>query len=1006
VLKFKAVIITFFLLAISVFSQKKPVITLDENDGLCENQVREIFMDRNSILWIGTDNGLSRYDGNRFRNYHKTEGLAGNMIWGLAADRDNRIYAGCYTVGLSLLEEGEVTRSWRFPEYAQNTIQKLLYDNACGCLVVGTDYGIYLFKDSLLYPVQYPYPPGKRKSSIISLKKYKGRIFFTVHGYKGSVYELKIDPDSLTASRVVQIGPEESMLALTFYHDTVFSNHYNELYACSMRGGPPVLYARARSDFLAWDMVTLPANWIIAGGYRVSSFGVNARLFDAGRKVFFDVPWLLQTSSVTAFRYDTLRKIVWAATANGIKALVNTPFSYYDLDIGDIIDLTYHNGSLYILTDAGIYLLNDGRVEMVKRRETINRAIKKKRMAYYTKNHRDPFGTDRRISINYNYFITDGDRVFLNTNLGSVSIPGLSAYLPFEEGHFITKGNAGYYVRSYGYLCYYHDLGNIFKNADSLGRELGGIRDISDVRETGGVYYFSSYFNGLYAVSGNKSWNLNENNSEIDNFLSSMDVDKEGNVWVVSPNGNLFEIGFNDSLILKKKINRYNSEILGESYKWLKFNNGFLYLATDKGLNILSEEAVLKGEINTLWFYNHYNGYLDISTSGPVVADRGYLFVHTQKGLVRIGMPVHRKKHGAIRVRELIVDGRDMGIGSLDGRRLPASTKDISMTFFLLDYPTDRNVEYRYHVNEGKWARTNVISLPFLKPGRYTMTMEARDLETDQIYRRTVKFLIMKPVWSQWWSLVLITVIVLWSIYLLLRIRYERLRKKEEIRNRMIRESAELQIKALQLQMSPHFIFNTLNTIQAAVMNKSKEDTLDFIGDLSLVIRENLESVSEDYIPLSREITFLQRYAGVERFRLGEKIKIDFIISVEDTERLLVPPMLIQPLLENSIKHGLLPRKEGGEIEVKIDQELEYLLVTVRDNGIGRARARELAEAKKHQSKGIDLLKKRLDYLNLKNKTNAFRIVYEDLFEEGHPAGTVVRLYLQIIWRKDQQQKL
>jgi LytS/YehU family sensor histidine kinase len=206
--------------------------------------------------------------------------------------------------------------------------------------------------------------------------------------------------------------------------------------------------------------------------------------------------------------------------------------------------------------------------------------------------------------------------------------------------------------------------------------------------------------------------------------------------------------------------------------------------------------------------------------------------------------------------------------------------------------------------------------------------------------------------------------------------------------------------------MSPHFIFNTLNTIQAAVMNKSKEDTLDFIGDLSLVIRENLESVSEDYIPLSREISFLQRYAGVERFRLGEKIKIEFIISVEDTERLLVPPMLIQPLLENSIKHGLLPRREGGEIEVKIDQELEYLLVTVRDNGIGRAKARELVEAKKHQSRGIDLLKKRLDYLNLKNKTNAFRIVFEDLFEEGHPAGTVVRLYLQIIRRKDRQQTL
>ncbi len=1005
VLKGKILIIPFLLVTVSVFSQKKPVITLDENDGLCENSVREIVLDREHVLWVGTDNGLSRYDGDMFHSYHKSEGLAGNMIWGLAVDSANRIYAGCYTSGLSLLEDGVVVHTWRFRDDRQNTIRKLLWDDGSGCLVVGTDYGIYLFRDSVLFPIQFPYPSSPRmKSSILSLKPYKGRIFFTVHGYSGDVYELKIDAGSLGRSRVIPLGNDKSMFALTFYHDTILINHYNELYAVPLREGTPVLYGEAPSDFLAWDMVTLPADWIIAGGFRISSFGENARLFDARHRAFYEAPWWLQSSSVMSFCYDTLRKIVWAATDNGLKALMNTPFSYYDIDIGEILDLVYHKGTLYLLTDDGIYTLEKEKAKMVLTRERINRELRKRRKEYLLKNSHQADESKRKSAISYTHFIQDNGRVFLNTTLGSVSVPELSDYLPFAQGYFITRGNSGYYVKSYNYLCYYHDLKNIFRQVDTLGRAFGGgIRDVFDIRRSGEVYFFMSYFNGLYAVSGEKSWNLNEGNSGIDNFLISMDLDREGNVWVVSPNGNLFEIGFEDSLFIKRKINRFNSEIIGENYKWLKFSGGNLYLATNKGLNIIPETEILERQIDTLWFYNRYNGYLDISTTGPVLADRGYMFVRTKKGLLRIGAPVRRKKHAEIRVREVVVDGRHMRIACLDGVSLPSQTKDIRMIFYLLDYPTDQNVEYRYRVNGGKWVCTDVINLPFLKPGEYDIIMEARDLEMNKVYRQRVNFFVLKPFWLQWWFVGVMLLLFLGMIYFFIRLRYESLRKKEEIRTRMIRESAELQIKALQLQMSPHFIFNALNTIQAAVMTKNKDETLDFIGDLSLVIRENLENVSKDYIPLSREIAFLQRYAGVEKFRLGEKINIEFVISVDDAERLLIPPMLIQPLLENSIKHGLLSGRAGGDIVVKIDQEMDHLLVSVQDNGIGRKKAAELSKNSSHQSKGILLLKNRLHYLNQKNDTSVYRLEYEDLYEDGEPAGTVARLYLQIIRRKKEE---
>lgn len=1003
VLRAQVFILFFLVLLTPLFSQEKPVITFDENDGLASDLVRMVTCDRQGVVWIGTDNGLSRYDGNRFVGYNKKDGLPGNRIWGLAAGEGDSLFVGCYTAGLALLHEGQVEKVWKFPDpHMRNTFRSLLYDKESRCLVVGTDYGLYLLRDSVFHSLKnYPYSPIGKKSSVVSLKRYKGRIFFTVHNIGHGVYELHPDSDSLENSRVTYLGPDANMYALTFYHDTIFSNHLNDWYAIPAGGGEPSLAGRADRRFLAWDMVTLPGGWILAGGFQISDYEAVARLYDVGEERFKKAPWMLQTSGVFHFCFDTLHRIVWTGTENGLKALVNTPFTYYNLNIGTIRDLAWVHGTLLILTPDGVYALKQGKTKMLHTRKSIERKVLQECKRYY--NHLgEP--TEKFVGngvVNLRYFVRDGETVYVNTNLGSVQMPDMSRFLPFRNGHFITDSDTtGYFIRSYQPLRYYRDLGNILRDYEDFGE----VKDISDIRRRGDVFFMISYFNGMYAVSGNRVWNLREGKGGVDNFLMSMDLDSRGNIWAVSPLGNLFMFGFTDSLFLVKRIDHSNSEIIGMNYKWIKFNNGYLYLASNKGLNIIPEEELWGEYVDTLWFYSRYNGYLDISTSDPVRADRGYLFVHTEDQLLRIGKPVGRKGLAELRIRDVMIDGKAGGICCLNGREFSPRVRNIGLVFYLQKYPTDKNVEYRYRLNDGKWTTTNMISLSYLKPGKYNISMEAKDLERDEVYRETISFLIKRPFWAEWWFIAGVLLLIMSGGYILLKKRYEHLHRREEEKNRMIRESAELQIKALQMQMSPHFIFNALNTIQGAVLTKSKEETLDFVGDLSLVIRENLENVSKDYIPLSREIAFLQRYAGVEQFRLGKKVYIDFIISVEDTERLMVPPMLIQPLIENSIKHGILPKKGGGEIVVKIDQEVERLVVTVQDNGVGRSKAKELARKRDHQSKGLELLKKRLEYLNQRNNSRVFRLEIEDLFDHGKPAGTVVRLYLQIIRRKNQEE--
>jgi len=984
---------------LSSYAQKKPVVTFAENDGLANDLVRAILLDSRDILWAGTDNGLSRYDGHRFINYTKRDGLPGNMVWDLAEGGKDSLYVACYTGGIALLHGGEVKRIWTYPDpLLRNTFRRLLYDRAARALIVGTDYGIYLLREDKFLRVQgYPYREDWKKNTVVSLKRYKGRIFFTIHGEGRGVYELMFDGKLPEKAKVRYLGPRSSMFALTFWEDTIYTNDKRGWYAIALAGGAPEKVISSEPGFLAWDMVTLPGGLVLAGGFQISNYDAVVRIYDIRARKFYRAPWMFQSNGIFRFCLDSLRKILWCGTENGLKALYNTPFSYYDLHIGTIEDLGWDGSALLILTREGVYRLEGDSARLLFSRETLKERLLEGSRYYHDRSGKPVKGLGNIRNVTLRYFIHDGDELYLNTNVGSLRMPDGKKYLPFPLGHFATIHDTSvYYILDYTPMRFFP---NIREGFDS--EEMGKVKDVADIRRKGDLLFMISYFNGMYAVRGKTVWNLNEQNSGVDNYMVSMDLDSRGNVWAVSPLGNLYWFDFSDSLYVRKKIDCCSSEINGMSYKWIKFMNGYLYLATNQGLNILPEEELWQGRIDTLWFYNRYNGYLDISTHHPEAADRGYFFVHTRNKLLRIGKPNKKNKRSEIRVQDLRVDGRTVRLECLDGHHFPPHTNNISITFYLLDYPADMNVEYRYRVNKGKWTATNMVSLSYLKPGRYDLVMEAKDLSRNKVYRQEVAFVIDAPLWVRWWMLLLMLVFLVLMIYGGLRFRYERLRRRDEERNRLLRESAELRIRALQIQMNPHFIFNALNTIQGAVMTKSKEETLDFIGDLSLVIRENLENVSKDYIPLSREIAFLQRYINVERFRVGDQLRVDFVVSVEDPEQLMVPPMLIQPLLENSIKHGVLPKKGRGEVEVRIDQEMEYLVVTIRDNGIGREQARANTRKKNHKSKGIQLLKERLEYLNQKNNTRAYRIEYEDLYEDGEPAGTVVRLYLQIVRKKD-----
>ena len=206
-----------------------------------------------------------------------------------------------------------------------------------------------------------------------------------------------------------------------------------------------------------------------------------------------------------------------------------------------------------------------------------------------------------------------------------------------------------------------------------------------------------------------------------------------------------------------------------------------------------------------------------------------------------------------------------------------------------------------------------------------------------------------------------------------------------------------LALKSLRSQMNPHFIFNALNSVNSFIASNDERTANKYLSDFSQLMRAVLENSDEDFIPLSKEIELLELYTKLEHFRFNDKfdyeITVDKSINVEEFQ---IPPMLLQPYIENAVWHGLRYKKEKGQLNINIAKKSEdEITITIADDGIGRTRSKALKteNQKKQNSKGMGNIKKRVAILNemYKDKVD----VFVDDFQATEDSGTKVVVTLK-----------
>ena len=248
------------------------------------------------------------------------------------------------------------------------------------------------------------------------------------------------------------------------------------------------------------------------------------------------------------------------------------------------------------------------------------------------------------------------------------------------------------------------------------------------------------------------------------------------------------------------------------------------------------------------------------------------------------------------------------------------------------------------------------------------------------------------PLWQKWWFIMLGIAGIAGIIYGVFTSRTQALERSYKL------QLVDSELTALRSQMNPHFIFNSLNSIQYYILKKEPKEAYIYLSKFANLMRKILNNSRLKYISVADELEGLNLYLEMEQMRMDGNLNYTLKTrNIDDVEHTNIPTMLIQPFAENSIIHGLLPKEDNRKLDIVISNEKSHLLCTITDNGIGRE-ASSLMNANrssKHTSAGMALTQKRLKILSLGK--GDFDVVIEDIKNPDGSTGTIVKLIVPII---------
>jgi len=473
-------------------------------------------------------------------------------------------------------------------------------------------------------------------------------------------------------------------------------------------------------------------------------------------------------------------------------------------------------------------------------------------------------------------------------------------------------------------------------------------------------------------------------------------LETPGSIWF-SPSGKglcrIKEDGRMDTISMSNSS--LSSDIIDVLFRE---NDTTLWLGTNNGLNRLrfSDGDSLEYELRR---YTIEEG-LPSNRIYSIEKFQDEIWVGTNAGLIRLDQNYQEVEYSDLLplITRIVVN--DSVVPVQNEYKFKPSMDNIEIQYKAVSFSKPLGVEYMYKLEgvDRSWVKTRdrIVRYPKLRNGIYTFHLRANhagQMGTDQSKEIKMTFEFGRHFYERPFFIVLWVILFFSLLYSLFRFVLKQLKKRELEKQRLLLAEKE----ALLAQMNPHFIFNSLNSIQHYIVQSDTENATTYLVRFSSLIRKILDNSRKKEISLAEEIETLNLYLNLEKLRFEEDFDFSLKSSLElDPNELKIPPMLIQPFVENAILHGLNPLKKKGLLKIDFIRQTYRLNCIIEDNGIGREKSSQLRKADYHKSTGLVNMKERIGLLNkLNNKRIFFNI--EDLKDEqGRPEGTRVRLSIPI----------
>lgn len=974
--KNKTILILFlFFLSRTLTAQEFPSFHYSINNGLPNNTIFSIYKDSRKILWVGTDNGVSAIKNGNIKNYNISNGLAHNSCWAIVEDSNKNLWFGSFGGGLSFYDGKKFSIINTKNGLIDDKIRTLFIFNKH--LFVGTQLGFSVIDINSKKIVFNGKIRGKKGLFQVMDFFTKGeKVYFATFDDGVWTIDLKKKRFELDNHDIPSIFSVHQNNNEYYYSHISLDDKINNQLSIKDRNNKTIKKLTTRTIF--WDYSIDKKGNLFGAGNGINF--TNGGIYKILKKGLFkqNSSFSIPSYQVWSTFYDSELNLLFVGTIDqGLFIIeLDSPISYYPSYLFNkkqlnIIEIdSFDTGELLILGRNELLLLKNNKILKEISKDDLFRFINNYPLNKYENWQANTFGSYKKIKpdeFQLKSFKVQSSQIWLSSNLGLFKITKdgkINTYHRTIVNQFsFLENNKLLFEEPYGFFWISSDLTKekSFFKINDVRRNAVQIIELFNKKfilsKSLGLY---SYQNGEFiSYLDNKLWNEKE--------LVCGTITNKNELVIATKSGDVFILDVSGKFKIKRKIS--SDQLLGNSISFVEYYKNSILVGNEKGIQIYKE-----GKIRTI---DEEQG-LKIKNINSSLITKNILYVGTNDGYYSIDLEKYFSKSfkdpkltlSKIEVNFELFNKENIKWFSynLKNLDLPHNKNIISLSFEPTNVVYPNKLLYRYNLKGidnsqwSDWSNSKNINFNYLPPGDYSLLIEVKDLHFGK--KTIIELLTIKislPLWRKWWFILFVFIFISLIIFLVLKKRINSISKKQQEKYEIQQRLVETKMEALQSQMNPHFIFNAMNSIQYYILDNNIDKALVYLGEFSSLIRQTLYNSSKIRISLEDEITYLKHYINLENLRLNNTVAIKINIDDEiDLSMIKIPPMLIQPFVENIFLHAFNSESLKPSINISFKLEDECLICEIKDNGKG---INSLKKNELYQSKGIKLVTERLSLL-------------------------------------------